>query len=97
MAATALHEMRRVLKPIGRLLFVEHGLAPGESVRKWQNSLIPARKCVSGGCHLNRPIACMIEGASFRLDQLVIGYMPSLRLMTFFTKAAPGRIDSLCV
>ena len=76
--------MRRVLKPVGRLLFVEHGLAPDESVRKWQNFLTPAWKCVSGGCHLNRPIASMIEGAGFRLDRLETGYMPGPRLMTFF-------------
>ena len=81
---TALRDMRRVLKPGGRRLFVEHGLAPDESVRKWQNFLIPAWKCVSGGCHLNRPIASMIEGAGFRFDRLETGYMPGPRLMTFF-------------
>jgi ubiquinone/menaquinone biosynthesis C-methylase UbiE len=81
--AVALGEMRRVLKPAGRLLFVEHGLAPDESVRKWQNFLTPAWRCVTGGCHLNRPITTMIEGAGFRIDQLETGYMPGTKFLTF--------------
>jgi ubiquinone/menaquinone biosynthesis C-methylase UbiE len=82
-AATALSEMRRVLKPGGRLLFVEHGLAPDEAVRKWQAWLTPAWKRLSGGCHLNRPIRTMIEDAGFHLDQLKTGYMPGPKPMTF--------------
>jgi ubiquinone/menaquinone biosynthesis C-methylase UbiE len=82
-AAKALGEMHRVLKAGGCLLFVEHGLAPDVTVRKWQNFLTPAWKCVAGGCHLNRPIASMIEGAGFRLDRLETGYMPGPRPMTF--------------
>ena len=40
-AATALADMRRVLRPGGRLLFVEHGLAPDDGVRRWQDRLTP--------------------------------------------------------
>jgi ubiquinone/menaquinone biosynthesis C-methylase UbiE len=50
----ALQEMRRVLKPGGRLLFVEHGRAPEPRVRWWQDHLSPVWKRFSGGCHLNR-------------------------------------------
>ena len=79
----ALSEMRRVLKPNGRLLFVEHGLAPDDRVRRWQDWLTPAFKRISGGCHLNRPIRTMIESAGFRFDRLETAYMPGPKLMSF--------------
>jgi ubiquinone/menaquinone biosynthesis C-methylase UbiE len=82
-AAMALAEIRRVLRPSGRLLFVEHGLAPDEGVRRWQNWLTPAWKKISGGCHLNRPIRTMIEGAGFQIDHVHTGYMPGPKPMTF--------------
>jgi len=82
-AATALAEMRRVLRPCGKLLFVEHGLAPDEGVRRWQDRLTPAWRCISGGCHLNRPIRSMIEDAGFRIDRIETGYMPGPKPMTF--------------
>ncbi|SEE17313.1 Methyltransferase domain-containing protein [Rhizobiales bacterium GAS191] len=82
-AANALAEMRRVLKPSGRLLFVEHGLASDLGVRNWQNRLTPAWKFISGGCHLNRPIQTMIESAGFRCDRLETGYMPGPKPMAF--------------
>jgi ubiquinone/menaquinone biosynthesis C-methylase UbiE len=82
-AATALAEMRGVLRPGGKLLFVEHGMAPDEGVRRWQDRLTPAWRCLCGGCHLNRPIRSMIEGAGFRIDRIETGYIPGPRPMTF--------------
>jgi len=82
-ADRALSEMRRVLKPNGRLLFVEHGLASDDGVRRWQNWLTPAWKRISGGCHLNRPIQSMIESAGFRFDRLQTAYMPGPKPMSF--------------
>jgi ubiquinone/menaquinone biosynthesis C-methylase UbiE len=82
-AAQALAEMRRVLRPGGRLLFVEHGLAPDRNVRRWQDWLTPAWRRISGGCHLNRRIQSMVEDAGFRIDRLETGYMRGPKPMTY--------------
>jgi ubiquinone/menaquinone biosynthesis C-methylase UbiE len=82
-ADNALRQMRRVLKPGGRLLFVEHGRAPDPKVVWWQDRLTPIWKRIGGGCHLNRPISSLIEGAGFRLERLKTSYMPGPKPMTF--------------
>lgn len=66
----ALVEARRVLRPGGVLLFVEHGLAPEAKVRRWQDRIDPLWSQVAGGCHLNRPIDRLIRQAGFRVEQL---------------------------
>jgi ubiquinone/menaquinone biosynthesis C-methylase UbiE len=81
--AAALSEMCRVLKPDGRLLFVEHGRSPERSVRRWQDRLTPLWKCLGGGCHLNRAISQLIESAGFRIERMDTGYMKGPRPMTF--------------
>jgi ubiquinone/menaquinone biosynthesis C-methylase UbiE len=81
--ARALSEIRRVLKPGGQLLLVEHGLALDETVRKWQRRVTPIWKRLAGGCHLDRPIAQLVEGAGFRMKHLETGYMQGPKPMTF--------------
>jgi ubiquinone/menaquinone biosynthesis C-methylase UbiE len=76
-------EMRRVLKPSGQLLFVEHGQAPEPNVRKWQELLNPIWKRIAGGCNLNRPIPKLIENAGFRIGNLTSAYMKGPKPMTF--------------
>lgn len=80
---TALAEMRRVLRPAGQLLFVEHGRSPDEKVSRWQDQLTPFWKRVGGGCHLNRPIRQLLEQSGFRIEQIETGYMKGPKPMTF--------------
>jgi ubiquinone/menaquinone biosynthesis C-methylase UbiE len=79
----ALNEMRRVLKPGGRLLFVEHGRAPDPNVVWWQDRLTPIWKRLGGGCHLNRAIESLFQGSGFRFERLDTGYMRGPKPMTF--------------
>lgn len=75
-AVAALAQIRRVLRPAGRLLFCEHGAAPDAGVRRWQDRLDGLWGCFAGGCHLNRAMAPLIGGAGFRFDNLQQAYLP---------------------
>ena len=86
--AAALGDMRRVLKPGGRLLFVEHGRAPEAGIALWQDRLTPLWRRMSGGCHLNRKVDDLIEQGGFRIDRIETGYIPGPRIMTFFYEGA---------
>jgi ubiquinone/menaquinone biosynthesis C-methylase UbiE len=85
---SALTEMRRVLRPGGRLLFVEHGRAPEPRVARWQDRLNPFWQRFSGGCRLNRKIDDLLSDAGFQIDRLTTGYIPGPKIMTFLYEGA---------
>jgi ubiquinone/menaquinone biosynthesis C-methylase UbiE len=82
-APAALGEMRRVLKPGGAFIFVEHGLSTDQHVRKWQNRLTPFWRPWTGGCHLNRKIDDLIRDAGFTISNLRVEYVPGPKVFTF--------------
>jgi ubiquinone/menaquinone biosynthesis C-methylase UbiE len=71
----ALAEIRRVLRPGGALVFIEHGQAPEPGVRRWQDRLTPGWRRIAGGCHLNRPIERLIREAGLELVELETGHL----------------------
>lgn len=82
-AHRALAELRRLLKPGGSLLFVEHGRAPEPEVARWQDRLDPLWQRVAGGCHLNRKIDALISANGFRIDTLANARLRGPRTHTF--------------
>lgn len=74
----ALQELLRVVKPGGRLLFLEHGQSPDRSVRRWQDGLTPMWKHLGDGCHLNRPMVQMIQAQGWTVTALENFYLPGV-------------------
>ncbi len=87
----ALQDMRRVLKPDGRLLFIEHGHAPDPEVARWQDRLAPVFRCIAG-CNPNRRIDTLIGQAGFRITDLEKGYFDGPRFISyhFVGQASPS-------
>jgi SAM-dependent methyltransferase len=73
--AVSLAELRRVLKPGGKMLFAEHGLAPDVSVQRWQRRIEPVWKRLAGGCHLTRPISSTFTAAGFTVEGRGASYL----------------------
>ncbi|MEH6714662.1 class I SAM-dependent methyltransferase [Parasphingorhabdus flavimaris] len=71
-----LSEMRRVLKPGGKILFLEHGRAPDKGPEKWQRRIEPVWKHIAGGCHLHRPVSTLIEANGYHLVENGGHYAP---------------------
>lgn len=81
--ARALAEVARVLKPGGRLLFVEHGLAPDPAVARWQRRLNGLQMRIGGGCHLTRDMEALIAASPLRLEALERFYIKGPKTHTY--------------
>ena len=68
--ARALRDIRRVLKPDGHFLFLEHGRSDDPLIARWQDRLNPLQHVLACGCNLNRRIDRLILDAGLRLEQL---------------------------
>jgi ubiquinone/menaquinone biosynthesis C-methylase UbiE len=70
-------EIKRVLKPEGKLIFCEHGISPDENIYKWQKRINPIWKRIAGGCNLHRNIPEIIESSGFNIEEIDTMYLPS--------------------
>ena len=82
-ARRALQGMHRVLRPGGKLLFCEHGLAPDEAVQRWQNRINPAWRRLAGGCNVNRDIPQLLKSSGFHVDLDERMYIPGVRFLSY--------------
>lgn len=79
----ALHEMTRILKPGGKILFSEHGKAPDAKVHKWQNRIDPIWKKIAGGCHSGRDIPALFRQADLSFESLNEMYIPGPKVLGY--------------
>ena len=89
---SSLTELRRVLKPGGRVLFSEHGLAPDAGVAKWQRRIEPIWKKLAGGCHLTRDTVEMLEATGFAIESHETMYLPSTPRIAGFAAWGSARV-----
>jgi SAM-dependent methyltransferase len=76
--ARVLRELRRILRPGGKILFLEHGASPDAGPAKWQRRIEPVWKRAMGNCHLTRPVSGAVKDAGFAVETMGQHYMPKM-------------------
>jgi ubiquinone/menaquinone biosynthesis C-methylase UbiE len=74
--ASALAEIRRVLKPEGEYVFLEHGRSGDTRIARRQDRFNPITKLIGCGCNMNRPIDKLISAAGLKITTLDRFLMP---------------------
>ena len=77
-----LQELRRVLKPDGRFVFIEHGRSPDKSISNWQDRLVPLSTRLLG-CSLNRSMDTLIDDAGFELLEMEKHYFDGPKIISY--------------
>ena len=88
----ALAEVRRVLRPGGAFVFVEHGRSPDAAIARWQDRITPLWRRLAGGCHLNREPERLVRGAGLRLEHLAAGYASGPRIAAYVYEGRAVRV-----
>jgi SAM-dependent methyltransferase len=88
--AQVLAELRRILRPGGKFLFLEHGAAPDRDAAKWQRRIEPVWKRAMGNCHLTRPVAGAIADAGFAVEGMGRQYIPKMPRWAGWTEWGVG-------
>ncbi|ACA15121.1 Methyltransferase type 11 [Methylobacterium sp. 4-46] len=90
----SLSEVRRVLRPGGRALFLEHGLSRDPKVARWQSRLNPLWRAVAVGCNLIRPVAASFRAAGFALTELEEYYLPGTpKPLSYFSRGVAHAVQ----
>ena len=79
----ALSEIKRVIKPGGKVIFAEHGKSPDQNIRKLQKTLNPLWSRIAGGCQLNREIVDLYETSGFKFKSMERGYLEGPKFATY--------------
>lgn len=87
----AVSEMHRVLKPDGKLIFVEHGRADDDRIYRWQRRMEPLWKIIGGGCHLTRRADDLLAQGGFAIETFESGYQPGPKIAAFMMHGVATR------